>query len=265
MSKQWHQLEKLDHKSLKKVQQDREKAVKDQQAAGERKKILIYIGAFLFCVVCGVIFLVIVRNKQAEQARTNLRKKMLSSVVQDVKGRVMKRDLGDWEPVKKGLVIEKEMTFKTEADGILIVHLNHGGVLAGEENPNVAGNLLKLHPNSEFVLQTPKLDEITNRVQAEEGRLTKGELTVEISQAGRELLRLIVGPATTRGLMGRYKLIYDNAKTNGEIVVKNGLVEVGKVSGGGKPVNVTGFYKIILKGDKVGNPEQAAVINYNWM
>lgn len=263
MSKQWHQLEKLDHKSLKKVQQERQAAAKAAQADAEKKKILLGVGVVLFCIVVVVVFFVVVRSRQAQQARSELRQRMLRSEVTEVKGRALMRNLGGWEPVKKGMTFDQDMMFKTEADGFVTIHLNHGDVGANE-NEKVAGNLLKMHPNSELEVARPTLHDDENKVIAETARLNRGELTVEMSQTGRELLSIEVGPLKTRGLMGRYKLIYDREKQNGELVVKNGLVET-RSPQSERPINVTGFYKVVIKQGVVGNPEQAAVINYNWL
>ena len=56
MSKKWHQLEKLDHKALKKLQAEREKAAKQAQEAEEKKRKMVIGGAVLFALVVLLIF-----------------------------------------------------------------------------------------------------------------------------------------------------------------------------------------------------------------
>jgi len=61
-----------------------------------------------------------------------------------------------------------------------------------------------------------------------------------------------------------FKVIYDADKNKGEVVVKNGLVEVGKKRGGGRPVKVSGFYKVTFGEGDISTPTQASVIQYDW-
>ena len=55
MAKQWHQLERLDHKALKKLQQEREKAAKlaTQKAENQKKMIVggVILALFIDCLI----------------------------------------------------------------------------------------------------------------------------------------------------------------------------------------------------------------------
>ena len=76
MAKQWHQLEKLDHKALKKLQVEREKAQKLAQDAEEKKRRMI-IGVIVMAalLVLGV-FVVVMRKRAATLAFQEERNKL---------------------------------------------------------------------------------------------------------------------------------------------------------------------------------------------
>ena len=67
MAKQWHQLERLDHKALKKLQLEREKAAKlaAQQELRQKSIIIggIIVAAFIFLIVIGVT----IKNKHTSR------------------------------------------------------------------------------------------------------------------------------------------------------------------------------------------------------
>lgn len=251
MAKQWHQLERLDHKSLKKLQQEREKAVLTQKADADRKRVAIIGGVVVGVIVCLAIFLVILRNRAAERAFKEEREQLLVSHVGDVNGKVVGKSLGDWESIDKALTFHEEYTFKTEKEGFIVVELQRK-------------NMLKLLPESEMLVKPPELDPKENRVVKEFAELNRGEVTVSIALDGRELLEVEAGGVVALGASGLYKVLYNNAKRTGEVVVKNGLVEVFSRRSPQKRVKVSGFYKVTFQDGQIANPTQASVIQYDW-
>ncbi|RCK79282.1 MAG: hypothetical protein OZSIB_0153 [Candidatus Ozemobacter sibiricus] len=251
MAKQWHQLERLDHKSLKKLQQEREKALQAQKAEAERKRLLITIGAVLAVIICIAIFLVILRNRAAERAFKAERAQLLFASVTDLSGKVLAKSLGDWEIIDKGLRFDQEYTFKTEKEGFLVIELQRK-------------NMLKLLPESELVVFPPTLEDKENRVIGELAVLNRGEVTVSIALDGRELLEVEAGGVVALGASGLYKVLYNHQKKSGEVVVKNGLVEVFSRRSPEKRVKVSGFYKVTFQEGQIANPTQASVIQYDW-
>lgn len=251
MAKQWHQLERLDHKSLKKLQQEREKALQLQKAEAERKRLAVIAGVVLAVVVCLVMFVVILRNRAAERAFKEERAQLRFSSVTDVNGKVLAKSLGDWETIDKGLRFDEEYTFKTEKEGFMVVELQRK-------------NMLKLLPESELVVPPPTLDEKENRVVKELAVLNRGEVTVSIALDGRELLEVEAGGVVALGASGLYKVLYNHVKKSGEVVVKNGLVEVFSRRSPEKRVKVSGFYKVTFQEGQIANPTQASVIQYDW-
>lgn len=256
MAKQWHQLERLDHKSLKKLQVDREKQVQAQKAEGEKKRVFIIVGAVLFVVVAIVLFVIIVMNRAARREFLEKRAELNRSTITDCGGGAFFRTIGDWERVKKGMVFEQEMSFKTEKDGFITVELQ-------------LKNQVKLASGSQMTVPLPVLDEKENKVNRERVTLNHGEITVAISLDGRDLLEVEASRVVALGASGLYKLIYNSNKGTGEMVVKNGLVEVFTRTGEsgsspGKRVKVSGFYKVTFNQGTISNPTQASVIQYDW-
>ncbi|MBI3037748.1 FecR domain-containing protein [bacterium] len=252
MAKQWNQLERLDHKALKKLQVEREKQALTQKASAEKKRIAIIAGAVVFCLICAIAFFVVIRNRSARNKFNEERAELYKSIVVEATGKTLARSLGDWEKVAKGFVFTEDYSFKNEKDGFLVVELQWK-------------NLLKLHKNSELLVQRPTLDEKENKVNKENASLVKGEVTVSVALDGRDLLEVEAGGVVALGASGLYKVLFDNAKGTGEIVVKNGLVEVYGKSNPNKRVKVSGFYKVIFKNGQIsGPPTQASVIQYDW-
>jgi len=251
MSKQWHQLERLDHKSLKKLQQEREKSILGQKADVDRKRNLI-----IACVVIVVVFVilafgVILKNRSSERAFKEERATLLRSSVSEVTGKALGRSIGDWEKIEKGRVFSEEFTFKTEKEGFMVVELQRK-------------NILKLLSESELVVKLPELDEKENKVNKELAILNRGEVTVAIALEGREVLEIESGGIVALGTSGLFKVLYNAAKRTGEVVVKNGLVEVYSRRSPAKRYKVSGFYKVTFKDGVIANPTQASVIQYDW-
>jgi len=251
MAKKWHQLERLDHKALKKLQKERVKAAKVAQASIDKKRN-VFIGIAIFVAVFLIgIFMMVIRGKSQAKAIKVAREKLKVSQVISVKGKVLCRDIGIWEPTQEKMKFSKAYSFKTEEKAMISVQLQ-------------LENVLKLSQNSEMRIDPPKLEKKELKVKSEKATLKDGEMTVAIALDGRELLEIKVGKVSVKASSGLFKIIYDKRKDKGEVVVKNGVVSVKlarKKSGGKK---VTGFYKIVFKGRKIGSPTQASVIQYDW-
>lgn len=251
MAKQWHQLERLDHKTLKKLQQERAKKAQDEESAADRKRKLVYVGAALFVIVVMIVFALIIRKRSAEQAYREARQKLYTNKVVEIKGTVKGRSLGDWERLDPNFAFESEYTIKAEKAGYAAIQLQLENVL------KVSGeSILKVAQNT--------LDPVENRVTAEFAELETGEVTVAIALDGRDLLEVEAGGVITKGASGLFKVLYDRDKQTGEVVVKNGLVEVYAKKQPSKKVKVSGFYKVTFKRGEISNPTQASVIQYDW-
>jgi len=251
MAKQWHQLEKLDHRSLKKLQQDRDKAAALLRGEAERKRKLVVAFAVMFAFAVLIVFVVILKQRGAEQAFQEARKKLYISMVSQATGRTFGRALGDWDKVSKGFSFDSEYTLKTEKDGFLVVELQ-------------LKNLLKLNANSEMVVFKPELNKKVNLVIKERAKLKRGEVTVAIALDGRDLLEVEAGGMVALGASGLYKILYNRDKDEGEVVVKNGLVEVYSKRNPKARVKVSGFYKVTFTRGTLDRPTQASVIQYDW-
>ncbi len=251
MSKKWHQLEKLDHKALKKLQGEREKAAKAVQEAEEKKRRMI-IGAAILCgLVVLVVFISIMRSRSAALAFQAERAKLLFSRVVEFTGKVEHRYIGAWEKLTGKIEFDKEYTFKTAEESSVTIQLQ-------------LDNQIKLFQQSELTVNPPILAEKENKIEKEPVVLRRGEMTAAISLDGRGMLEIECADVIVTGSSGLFKVIFDEKKEKGEVVVKNGLVEVGKKRGGGKPVKVSGFYKITFGDGEISTPTQASVIQYDW-
>ncbi len=251
MSKKWHQLEKLDHKALKKLQTEREKAAKQVQEAEEKKRRMVIGGAVLFGIIVLLVFVQIVRSRSASLARQEERAKMLFSRISDFSGKVEHRNIGTWDKLTEKFEFDKEYTYKTGEESTVTVQMQ-------------LDNQVKLFPLSEMTVYPPTLNETENKIEKEPVLLSKGELTAAISLDGRGVLEIEVADVVVVGASGLFKVIFDADKGKGEVVVKNGLVEVGKKRGGGRPVKVSGFYKVTFGEGEISTPTQASVIQYDW-
>ncbi|MFZ2959158.1 MAG: hypothetical protein WA705_19910 [Candidatus Ozemobacteraceae bacterium] len=253
MAKQWHQLERLDHKSLKKLQGDREKQAVTQKDDVEKKRLFVIIGAVLFVVVAIGAFVSVIMARAAKKEFQERREELYNAKVVEAGGVALCRSVGDWEKVKPGMIFGKEMTFKTEKDGFINVELQ-------------LKNSVKLASNSEMIVRKPELDDKENKVNKERVTLSRGELMAAISLDGRDLLEVDGGRIVALGASGLYKMLYNVNRGTGEVVVKNGLVEVFNKEGGtgGKRVKVSGFYKVTFQNGQISNPTQASVIQYDW-
>ena len=251
MAKQWHQLEHLDHRALKKLQQDREKQVLLQKQEGDRKRnILIGVSVCLAGLVV-FIFLQVLNSRAEKKAFLDARELLFKSSVINVTGTAFTRSFGDWGPFENAMVFDKEQSFKTEKDSFLTVELQ-------------LKNQVKLASNSEMVVFPPILEEKENKIKKENISLTRGECTSSVGVDGREIMEVEAGGVVALGASGLFKIIYNSTKNSGEVVVKNGLVEVFTRENPQKRVKVSGFYKVTFQKGQFSNPSQASIIQYDW-
>jgi hypothetical protein len=144
MAKKWHQLEKLDHKALKKLQAERERAAKVLQEAQERKRKMIIGSVVLFAIFFIGIFIILMNRRAAEIAYREERAKLLFSEVTKFEGKVQHRNLGVWDELKEKFEFDKEYSFRTSENAFVEVQLQ-------------LNNQVKLSKQSEMTVYPPVL------------------------------------------------------------------------------------------------------------
>jgi hypothetical protein len=252
MAKQWHQLERLDHRALKKLQVDREKQAANVKADADKRRYMFIGAAVGFAVILFLVFLMIIRSRAAQREFQAAREQLLFSQVTQFSGSVFFSTFGDWEAlVDEKYRFDKEYAFKTEKGGLLTIELQ-------------LKNTIKLASESEVVVYPPTLEEKENKVKKERVKVTRGDVSVMVGADGREILEIEAGGVFAIGASGLFKVIYNPQKNMGEIVVKNGLVEVYAGSNPSKKIKVSGFYKVTFKNGELSAPSQASIIQYDW-
>lgn len=252
MAKQWNQLERLDHKALKKLQAEREKAAKLEAAALERKKNIIMGAVVLFIIILVGVFIHGLRVKAKNKAFQEEREKLTYSSVTEHDGTVEYRISGDWESLFKDIKFNEPYSFRTSEESFLTVLMQ-------------LDNQAKLYGETEVTVNPPEFENATtNKVKKEVIELIRGEITAIVSLEGRGVMSIETSSIRIVGQSGLFKVKYNDEEGTGEVVVKNGLVEVSKKDGSSKPVKITGFYKVTFDGDEISNPSQASIIQYDW-
>lgn len=251
MAKKWHQLEKLDHKALKKLQQERERAARAQKEAEERRKKMLIGAAILFTMVFLAVFVGIMRTRRAERILQEQRAKLKISRVSEYEGKVQHRHIGTWEPLQETFEFDREHSFRVHDDSHVSVILQ-------------LDNQVRLSGRTEATVNAPSLSESENVIDKQVVNLRRGELTGAVSLDGRGIMKIQVSNIVVTGGSGLFKVIYDEMTDTGEVVVKNGLVEVNIKDSRHEPIRVSGFYKAQFKEGELGNPTQASVIQYDW-
>ena len=213
MAKQWHQLEKLDHKALKKLQVEREKAQKLAQDAEEKKRRMI-IGVIVMAalLVLGV-FVIVMRKRAATLAFQEERNKLLFSRVTEITGKVEARHIGAWEVIKEKIEFDKEYSFKTAPEGAITVQLQ-------------LENQVKLAGKSEMTVMPPVLERKQNR--KEPVILKRGELTAAISLDGRGILSVESSDIQVTGLQAFSRFSTTMIKTKAKLWSKTALSKSAK-------------------------------------
>ncbi len=251
MAKQWHQLERLDHKALKKLQAEREKAAK-LAAQKEKQQKMIIIGVLVLIFMAFIVAIgVLITNKKNSDELNAAKEKLLYSSVFEYNGKVEYRKTADWVELSSNITFKEDCYFKTHDDSTVTVQLQ-------------ADNQVKLYKSSEILIKPPIVEEKEARVSKQIVELINGEMTSAISIDGKGLLSIQVSNLTVIGQSGLFKVIYNEEKNSGEIVVKNGLVEVSINDSSDKPTKLSGFYKATFGEGELGKPVQASVIQYDW-
>ena len=252
MAKQWHQLEHLDHKQLKKLQSEREKAAKLAQQAEARKKQMMIGGAVLIVVAVVCALGLIMRNKAIERAYNEEREKLLFSKVTDYSGDVQVRKTGMWSPLNENLNFKEEHSFRANEESNVTVQLQ-------------LEYQVKLFADTEAPVRPPVLEKKENKIVKQIVELQKGQVTCAVSLDGRNIMSVQIANIVIVGQSGLFKVIYDEDGDKGEVVVKNGLVEVSRNDDkSSKPIKLSGFYKVSFEGGELSSPTQASVIQYDW-
>lgn len=251
MAKQWHQLERLDHKALKKLQAEREKAAKLAAKAEERKKQLIIAGIIVFCLGLVITLVVVISKRNQEKAHLEERAELLYSSVTEFNGTAEYRKTGLWEALTTNLKFNEAHTFRTSEESSVSVQMQ-------------LENQVKLYSGTEAIVNPPTLDAKENRIVKETVELANGELTCAVSLDGKDLMNIKAAGINVLGKSGLFKVIYNNESGKGEVVVKNGLVEVTKIDSGDSPTRLSGFYKLTFTEEEISSPTQASVIQYDW-
>ncbi len=251
MAKQWHQLERLDHKALKKLQLEREKAAKLAAQQELRQKSILVGGLILVIIIFSIIIAVTLKNKSDARKLEQAKEELLYSNVSEFLGTVEYRLGGDWTPLTKNLKFKEDYYFRTSEDSTLTVQMQ-------------LDNQIKLYSSSEVLVNPPILESNEPKIKKQTIELVRGELTSAISIDGRGLVIINVSNISIVGQSGLFKVLYNDESDKGEVVVKNGLVEVNEIGSSGKPTKLSGFYKVTFEKGEISNPTQASVIQYDW-
>ncbi len=251
MAKQWHQLERLDHKALKKLQQEREKAAKLAALQEKRQKAIIIGGAVMVVLIIVIFLIVLVKKKSDARALEEAQEKLKYSEVLEYKGTVEFYKGGEWQNLRSNLKFKDDYSFRTSEESSLSIKFQRD-------------NQIKYHASSETKIKTPIIESKEAQIKNQTVELIRGEMTTAISIEGKGLIIIEVDSFKVVGLAGLFKVIYNDDNKKGEVVVKNGLVEVSSNEKGSKPVKLTGFYKVNFEEGELKEPTQASVIQYDW-
>jgi hypothetical protein len=214
--------------------------------------IIFVLGALL---VVGSYFLFDYVDKQEkllETQRIYEKNKLLStSNVSEFIGSVEFDTNGSWSQLKEKIKFEDATGFKTSEDSSVSIHM-------------YSDNQVKLYSSSEFWVSPPEIDDSNEKIKRQFVKLTNGEITAAVSIMGRGILRIEVSNITIIGQSGLFKVLYNAKEDNGEVVVKNGLIEVKENGSGSRPIKLSGFYKATFEKGELNNPVQASIIQYDW-
>ena len=219
--------------------------------------IVFLLIAFIFgsLLVGGSYFLIKYvdnQEKLIETQKINKKIKLLStSKVSEYTGSVEFNTNGNWSQLKEKIKFKDDTGFKTSEDSSVTIEM-------------YSDNQVKLYSSSEFWVSSPEIEDSNEKIKSQIVKLTNGEITAVTSIMGRGILHIKVSDITIVAQSGLFKVIYDKKEDKGEIVVKNGLIEVKENGSEFRPTKLTGFYKAKFENGKLNSPEQASVIQYDW-
>lgn len=216
---------------------------------------LLIIFVFGALLVVGSYFLFDYVDKQEkliETQRIYEKNKILrTSNVSEYTGNVEFSINGNWLQLKDKIKFEDATGFKTSEDSSVTIQM-------------YSDNQVKLYSSSEFWVSSPEIEDFDGKIKRQFVKLTNGEITAAISITGRGVLRIEVSNITIIGQSGLFKVLYNAKEDNGEVVVKNGLIEVKENGSGSRPIKLSGFYKATFEKGELNNPVQASIIQYDW-
>ena len=216
---------------------------------------LLIIFVFVALLVVGSYFLFKYVDKQEkliETQRIYEKNKILStSKVSEYTGRVEFSINGNWLELKEKIKFENATGFKTSEDSSITVQM-------------YSDNQVKLYSSSEFWVSSPEIEDFDGKIKRQFVKLTNGEITAAISITGRGVLHIKVSDITIIAQSGLFKVLYNDKEDKGEVVVKNGLVDVMENGSSSRPTKLSGFYKATFEKGKLNKPVQASVIQYDW-
>jgi hypothetical protein len=158
----------------------------------------------------------------------------------EYEGNVEYKTAEEWLPLKeKGTDISGELMLKTNEDSTAKLQMPFD-------------NLIKMYPST--------IAKSTNS----NFNLIHGEISTAISLSGRARLEIRVSNVKIIGQSGLFKVLYNQERDLGEVIVKNGLIEVYNTNENSKPIKLSGFYKISFEKGNIQKPTQASVIQYDW-
>ncbi len=204
------------------------------------------ISLFLFIIItfcfCGCLSF---KDTKTSNTSNNTKLETDHKVFQNIKiknfnGKVFYGKLDNWKPLNTSIKFTEGLFFKTSEDSFL-------EILFSSENE------IKLCSSSELKIEKETLI-----------KLLDGEITASISVSGREKINIYASGINIVGQSGRFKVLYSKEKNQGEVVVKNGLAEVGYIDSKETTNKLTGFYKIVFNQDSLGSPTQVSMKNYDW-
>ena len=173
------------------------------------------------------------------------------SKVTEYKGSVEFNLNGSWSQLKENIKFENNTGFKTSADSSVSIQMYRD-------------NKIKVYSSSECLIKSPEYDNSNEEIEKQVVKLTKGEITAAVSIEGRKILHIEVSNITIVAQSGIFKVIYNENEDKGEVVVKNGLIDVKKNDSTSKLIKLSGFYKVTFEKGTISNPVQASVIQYDW-
>ena len=219
--------------------------------------IIFLFFIFIFCclIVSGTYFMFKYLDNQEKLIKTEKiyqKIKLLStSNVFGYIGNVEFNTNGNWSQLKEKIKFDDNTGFKTSADSSVTIQM-------------YAENQIKLYSNSEFIVNSPEFNYSNEKVEKQIIKLTNGEITAAVSIMGRGILNIEVSNINIIAISGLFKVLYNAKEDKGEVVVKNGLVEVIENRSDSRPTKLSGFYKVTFEKGRLNKPTQASVIQYDW-
>ena len=238
-------------------EKDSQSSPKNNDKAVFKGLIVFLFIAFIFGVsIIGVSYFLFKyvdnQEKLTETKKIYKKIKLLStSNVSEYTGSVEFNINGNWSQLKEKTKFENDTGFKTSADSSVTIQMYYE-------------NQIKLYSSSECLINSPEIEDSNEKIKRQIVKLTNGEITAVASIMGKGILNIEVSDVTIVAQLGLFKVIYDEKEDKGEVIVKNGLVEV-KVNGSdSRPIKLSGFYKVTFEKGNLNQPVQASVIQYDW-